>query len=139
LSYGVIASSFYNVSVDKVVAPGETISFYKYELKVGDLVIKEKQNYVSVYSPVKVYENGKYIITMTPERRFYNNNKEPFAEVSIHTKPQGDLYLILASYSKPENIIGIQAIFEPFIVWIWIGCAIMVLGGLHGIFPFKRK
>lgn len=138
-SYGIIASAFYNVSVDKVVAPGETISFYNYDLKVGDLVIKENKNYVSVYSPVKVYENGKYIVTMTPERRFYNNNKEPFAEVSIYTKPQGDLYLILASYSKPENIIGIQAIFEPFIVWIWIGCGIMVLGGLHGIFPFKRK
>lgn len=139
MAYGVIASAFYNVSVDKVVAPGETIPFYKYDLKVGELVIEEKTNYISVYSPVKVYEKGKYIVTMTPERRFYNKSKEPFAEVSIYTKPQGDLYLILASYSKPENIIGIIAIFEPFIVWIWIGCAIMVLGGLHGIFPFRRK
>lgn len=139
MAYGVIASAFYNVSIDKVVAPGETIPFYDYELKVGELVIEENTNYVSVYSPVKVYEKGKYIVTMTPERRFYNNNKEPYAEVSIYTKPQGDLYLILASYSKPENIIGINAIFEPFIVWIWIGCGIMVLGGLHGIFPFGRK
>lgn len=140
LAYGVIASSFYNVSVEKVVTPGETIKFYKYNLQVGDIQFKEYQNYVSAYSPVRVYdENGKYIVTMTPERRFYNNREESFAEVAIYTKLTGDLYLILASYSKPDNIVGIKAVFEPFVVWIWIGCAIMILGALHGIFPFRKR
>lgn len=139
LAYGIIASSFYNKSVDKVVAPGETVAFDEYQLKVGDLNIREYSNYVSVFAPVSIYENGKFLVSMSPERRFYNNNKEPFAEVSIYTRPKGDLYLILASYSKPDNVIGIQAVFEPFVVWIWIGCAIMVLGGLHGIIPFRKK
>lgn len=133
MAYGVIASSFYNENFGKVVSPGATISFSDYDLKVGSLQVRERENYVSVYVPVDVHKDGKYLVTMTPERRFYRNNEEAFAEVAIYTKPYGDLYLILASYSKPDNVIGIQAVFEPFIVWIWVGCGLMVIGGLYAI------
>ncbi len=133
MAYGVIASSFYNVKFGQVVSPGDTISFSDYNLKVGNLEVRERENYVSVYAPVDVHKDGKYLVTMTPERRFYRNHEEAFAEVAIYTKPYGDLYLILASYSKPDNVIGIQAIFEPFIVWIWVGCGLMVIGGLYAI------
>lgn len=133
MAYGVIASSFYNVKFGQVVSPGDTISFSDYNLKVGNLEVRERENYVSVYAPVDVHKDGKYLVTMTPERRFYRNHEEAFAEVAIYTKPYGDLYLILASYSKPDNVIGIQAVFEPFIVWIWVGCGLMVIGGLYAI------
>jgi len=158
MAYGVIASSFYNVKIDKVVSPGSTINMHQslqkslpakeaetltgitpdFELLVGNLKVQEKKNYVSVYAPVDVKKNGTYQVTMTPERRFYKNNEQPFAEVAIRTKAGGDLYLILASYSKPDNVIGIQAIYEPFIVWIWVGCALMVAGGLYTI-SYRRK
>jgi cytochrome c-type biogenesis protein CcmF len=158
MAYGVIASSFYNVKVEKVVSPGSKINMHQslrnslpaeeakiltgitpdFELFVGNLKVQERRNYVSVYAPVDVKKNGRYKVTMTPERRFYKNNEQPFAEVAIHTQAGGDLYLILASYSKPDNVIGIQAIYEPFIVWIWIGCALMVVGGLYTI-SYRRK
>lgn len=139
IAFAVIASSFYRYEIEKVVKPGETFKFGPYTLQVGNFNIEEKRNYVTVMTPTRVFKDDKYIVTIVPERRFYRNNQEAFAEVGIHTIATGDLYLILASYSMNENVIGLQVIWEPFVVWIWIGCAIMVLATLHGVFSRKNE
>ncbi|MCX8084240.1 MAG: cytochrome c biogenesis protein CcsA [Calditerrivibrio sp.] len=139
IAFAVIMSSFYRYEVEKVVKPGEVIQFGPYTLHVGDFKIEERQNYVSVMTPTRVYQSDKYLVTMLPERRFYNNNQEAFAEVGIYTKASGDLYIILASYSMNDQVIGLQVVWEPFVVWIWIGCAIMVLSALHGVYGRKSE
>jgi cytochrome c-type biogenesis protein CcmF len=133
MAYGIIASSFYNIKDEHVVAPGESFSFGQYEMQVGELTVNQSQNFTSVYAPVKVTENGKEIVTVAPERRFYNKREEAWAEVAIYSKLKGDLYFILASYSKPENYIGIQVVYEPLLVWLWIGCAIMCVGAVYTV------
>lgn len=139
IAYGIIASSFFNLQKDVVVAPGEQFEFAGYTLKVGDISFQEMQNYVSAYAPVGVYKGDAKILTLAPERRFYEKNEEAFAEVAINSKLSGDLYLILSSYSKDENYVGIQAVYQPFITWIWIGCVVMVIGGLYGISGRSKK
>ncbi|TCK59388.1 heme lyase CcmF/NrfE family subunit [Seleniivibrio woodruffii] len=139
MAYGIIASSFYNDKKDVTVAPGESFEFSGYTLKVGELAAEERANYVGVYAPVTVFKNGKELMTLAPERRFYEKNEQAFAEVAISSKLHGDLYLILASYSKTENFVGIQAVFQPFIAWVWIGCIVMVIGGLYGATGGKKK
>lgn len=138
IAYGIIASSFYNVQTDKVLAPGEQFNFNGYTLQVADVKFAERENYVSAYAPVRVFKDGKKLFTLAPERRFYAKNKEAFAEVAISSSLKGDLYLILSSYSKDENYVGIQAVYQPLIAWIWIGCIVMVIGGLFGLVGRKK-
>jgi len=139
MAFAVIASSFYRYEIEKVVKPGESFNFGPYTLQVGDFKVVEKENYTSVMTPTRVLKGSNYIVTIIPERRFYNNNQEAFAEVGIYTQPVGDLYIILASYSMNEQVIGLQVVWEPFVVWIWIGCAVMVLSALHGVFGRKSE
>lgn len=133
MAYGIIASSFYNIKDEHVVAPGESFTFGNYEMQVGELTVNQGQNFTSVYAPVTVTENGKKIVTVAPERRFYEKREEAWAEVAIYSKLKGDLYFILASYSKPENYIGIQVVYEPLLVWLWIGCGIMCIGAFYTV------
>lgn len=133
IAFGVIGSAFYKSSTDEVVKENSSIIFDEYKLMVKDLRFEQKVNYVSAFVPVSVYKNGRYIITMKPERRFYKNNENAYAEVAIYTTPLGDLYLILASYDKNQGIVGIQALYHPLVVWIWIGCFVMVLGGIYSL------
>lgn len=139
VSFAVIASSFYRYEMERVVKTGEIFNFGPYTLQVGDFKVVEKENYVSVMTPTRVLKGDHYIVTMIPERRFYKNNQEAFAEVGIYTQAIGDLYIILASYSMNEQVIGLQVVWEPFVVWIWIGCAVMVLSALHGVFGRKSE
>ena len=139
MAYGIIASSFYNSQLDKVVAPGESFKFKDYTLEVAEVKFTERQNYVSAYSPIKVFKDGKKLFTLGPERRFYAKNKEAFAEVAISSSLKGDLYLILSSYSKQENYVGLQVVYQPLISWIWLGCIVMVLGGIFAITGRKKQ
>ncbi|ADD67133.1 cytochrome c assembly protein [Denitrovibrio acetiphilus DSM 12809] len=139
MAYGIIASSFYNYQVDRVLAPGESFKFEEYTLQVADVQFKQRKNYTSAYAPVRVFKDGKKLYTLAPERRFYDKNQEAFAEVAIRSSLKGDLYLILSSYSKNENYVGIQAVYQPLIAWVWIGCIVMVLGGIYGISGRKKQ
>jgi len=139
MAYGIIASSFYSQQSDQVLAPGDSFQFKDYTLQVTDIKFSERENYVSAYAPVAVIKNGKKLFTLAPERRFYQKNEEAFAEVAIRSTLKGDLYLILSSYSKVENYIGIQAVYQPIIAWIWIGCVLMCIGGFYGISGRKPK
>lgn len=139
IAYGVVASSFYNDKKDVVVAPGQSFEFAGYTMQAGDISFQKMQNYVSAYVPVTVYKGSKEVLTLAPQRRFYEKNQEAFAEVAISSTPSADLYLILSSYSKTENIVGIQAVYQPLIMWIWIGCVVMVIGGLYTISGRSKK
>jgi cytochrome c-type biogenesis protein CcmF len=160
ISFGVITSAFYKHQMEEVVLPGDKIKLAGYELKIGNLVVAKEVNYLTIYVPTKVYKNGKYLVTMKPEKRFYNNNENAFAEVAIRTTPLGDLYLILSSFQIPKSAypvldnfylssdrkivietygLGIHVVYEPFILWIWIGCFIMVLGGFYGLFGRNKS
>ncbi|MGA1862355.1 heme lyase CcmF/NrfE family subunit [Deferribacter thermophilus] len=139
MAFGVIGSAFYKSYTDEVVKENSSIIFDEYKLIVKDLRFEQKINYVSAFVPVSVYKDGRYIITMKPERRFYKNNEHAYAEVAVYTTILGDLYLILASYDKNQGIVGIQAIYHPLVVWIWIGCFIMVVGGIYSLSDKKGK
>jgi cytochrome c-type biogenesis protein CcmF len=139
MAYGIIASSFYNSQVDKVVAPGESFEFQGHTLQVSDIRFRQGGNYTSAYAPVAVIKDGKKLYTLAPERRFYAKNKEAFAEVAIRSTLAGDMYLILSSYSKDENYVGIQAVYQPLIAWVWLGCIVMIIGGLYGFSGRKKQ
>jgi len=139
MGLGIVFSSFYQRQAETVINQGQSIQFDRYILDVGNIKFKEFVNYVSAYVPVKVYKENKYIVTLNPERRFYKNREESFGEVAIYSKISHDLYLILASYSKPENYVGLQVIIQPFISFVWIGFLIIVIGGIINFLPIRSK
>lgn len=139
MGLGVVFSSFYQRQAETVINQGQSIQFDRYILDVKNIEFKEFTNYVSAYVPIKVYKNNKYIITLKPERRFYNNREESFGEVAIYSNISHDLYVILASYSKPENYVGLQIIIQPLISLIWIGFVIMILGGVINFIPVRTN
>ncbi len=139
MGIGVVFSSFYQRQAETVINQEQTIQFDKYILDVGDIKFQEYSNYISAYVPVRVKNRDKYIVTLMPERRFYKSREESFGEVAIHSTLSHDLYIILASYSKPENYIGLQIIIHPFISLVWIGFGIMVIGGIINFLPIKTN
>ncbi len=139
MGLGIVFSSFYQRQAETVINQGQSIQFDRYILDVGNIKFKEFVNYVSAYVPVKVYKENKYIVTLNPERRFYKNREESFGEVAIYSKISHDLYLILASYSKPENYVGLQVIIQPLISFVWIGFLIIVIGGIINFLPIRSN
>jgi cytochrome c-type biogenesis protein CcmF len=145
VALGVIFSALFSYqSAATTVAPYGTLSFGPYDLKFETVEREEVNNYVASYVPVEVSKDGEFVTTLYPEIRSYYmyndelrkvalDEKRPFAEVAYQSMWHGDLYLILEGYDLGRGIINIKAIFQPLIIWIWVGSIVMCIGGLYGL------
>jgi len=63
-----------------------------------------------------------------------NPTFEPSTEVGIHTTAKQDVYVVLAGIIG-DNVASLSITFNPLVVWVWIGGALMALGGLIVMWP----
>ncbi|MDR2884177.1 MAG: cytochrome c biogenesis protein CcsA [Deferribacteraceae bacterium] len=142
LAFGVIYSSFYTDSTDILTSPNANISFHGYDIAVGELHHAQGENYRSDIIPLDIYKESKFKTKLFPEIREYSNNDNIFGEVAYHSAAGGDLYFILQGYDMRRNMIRFQILFQPLIIWIWIGCVIMCIGAIYGVsqaLPVAKK
>ena len=139
MAFGITMSAFYNKHVDEIVPQDSIMGLDNYVFEVGKIHTEKGANYISHYIPIKIYKDDTFISTAHPEMREYHGEENIFAEVSYYSMFHGDLYFILSGFDLGANQVRVQAIFQPFIAWIWAGCAMMVIGGLYGIFNFRRQ
>jgi cytochrome c-type biogenesis protein CcmF len=59
---------------------------------------------------------------------------EPSTEVGIQTSARQDVYLVLAGIVA-DNTASLSITFNPLVVWVWVGGALMALGGLIVMWP----
>jgi cytochrome c-type biogenesis protein CcmF len=133
MAFGVIYSALYSDNSEFVVSPGESVQFGEYTVNVGEVEHADGDNWHSDFASLDVNVGDKYLTSLYPEMRLYNNKQDNyFAEVAYHSMAKGDLYSILQGYDTGQNIIRISLIFQPLIIWIWIGCVLMCIGAVYG-------
>ena len=100
------AGAGFNRDVQKEMGPGESVEIGSYSLdaRAGDRTTTI-QTTASAVAVMKVYQNGKLIDTLLPERRFYKAKEEPTTEVALAVQPQrGPLRrACLASRHRPRR------------------------------------
>jgi cytochrome c-type biogenesis protein CcmF len=134
LAFGVIYSAFYQTELEKNTTFSSTLEFGRYSISVGELAQEETLNYQSDYIPLHVEANGAFLTNLYPELRVYNNHSEDvIGEVAYYSLPRGDIYAILQGYDTGKNLVGLKIIFQPLIVWIWVGSILMCLGGIYAV------
>jgi cytochrome c-type biogenesis protein CcmF len=133
LAFGVIYSSFYAVEIDLLTSQGATIQFQGYDIQVGDMQHQQRENYHADILPLDIYEGNEFQAKIFPEIREYANDDNIFGEVAYYSTVKGDLYFVLQGYDLRRDIVRFQLLFQPLIIWIWIGCVIMCIGAIYGV------
>ena len=59
---------------------------------------------------------------------------EPSTEVGIATTAKQDVYVVLAGIVG-DNVASLSITFNPLVVWVWVGGALMAIGGLIVMWP----
>jgi len=88
---------------------------------------------------VSVYENGKFLGQVTPEKNLYFSSNQPMTEVAVRTTPKEDLYVILAGWQVGGETVTLKVFLNPLIVWLWIGGAVLILGAIIAMWPDPRE
>ena len=139
LYIGIMGSKGYFQLESESMTLGESMEVGKFQLTMKDSFEKEYPNYLRTGVIFDVEKNGKQIGTMEPARHYYfkTGQGEPETiESAIRHFGMNDLYIALGSIPpniKTGGVVNVQVYYNPLIGVVWIGVAVMVLGGIVAI------
>ncbi|MEP3055073.1 heme lyase CcmF/NrfE family subunit [Ascidiaceihabitans sp.] len=113
----------------RVAQIGEPFNVGAYTLTLNGVEEFEGPNYLSTMGLVTLAQNGREIAQLRPEKRIYPVAQMPTTEAAIDYDLARDVYVVIGD---PQAAGGwaIRTYIKPLTNWIWIGCALMALGGL---------
>jgi cytochrome c-type biogenesis protein CcmF len=134
---GVAMSSIYRVEEMHTISIGESFSIGPYTLRYDAAEDRSDDHMARMVATLTVFENGKEIAQIAPEKRFYRKPEQPATEVDFRTTWRDDLYVILGSI-EPEKTATFQAYINPMVVWLWIGGFVIIAGTGICILPTRK-
>ncbi|HZC22623.1 MAG TPA: cytochrome c-type biogenesis CcmF C-terminal domain-containing protein, partial [Candidatus Binatia bacterium] len=112
---------------EKGLAYGDHMRIGSFDLVCRSYTQDDNPNYSSEWAIMDVYQNGKMIDTLTPQRLFYKASQQASTKPDIRSTLKEDLYLVYEGQNENGQPI-IRAHLNPLVMWIWLGVWI-ILGG----------
>jgi cytochrome c-type biogenesis protein CcmF len=114
-----------------LLRPGEGLVVAGYRLDFMGLRGERDVAREAVIADLDVRGPGGAVGVMSPARHTYHSHPDqPTSEVAIDRGFGGDLFLILGETDEEGDAAVIRAVVNPLVAWIWIGAALLVLGGV---------
>ncbi|WP_300542241.1 heme lyase CcmF/NrfE family subunit [Maricaulis sp.] len=136
--FAITGVSAWKQETSAFMMPGQSLQLGGYTLTLDDVRRTERANFVSEEGAFSVTRGQRDLGGLVAERRFYPVRQMSTTESAIRTRATGDLYVTLGEPS-PERGWPVHAYIYPFAMWLWIGSAILALGGLLSIADRGRR
>lgn len=136
IAMGIIGSQNYDLETMKTVKLGESIEIKDYKIVYEKLDQRKEGINDIIYADLRVFQNGKPLGIVQPEKVFYGNWEQPSSEPAIINSWKEDLYLVLSAWEDDGRGTFIVKI-NPMMNWLWLGSIILVIGSLFAIWDGK--
>ena len=139
---GIMGSKGYFLHKEESLKLGDSMEVGAYQLTMKDTFEEEHENYLRRGVVFDVEKNGRQVTTMKPARHYYHQAKQEedgeqgTIESAIHAIGLNDLYTALGPLPAKidtDTDINVAIYHNPLIKVVWIGVAVMVLGGIIAI------
>ncbi len=137
LAIGVVASSFYAVQRDVVLAPGETaqLSGYTFEYTGFNETILADRDEVS--ATFNVSKDGRFVGEMEAQRAFYRNFRIGATRAGIRSTPLEDFYIVPSEFGENGRAV-FRVYVNPLVWWMWASGFFFVVGTLFALSPRRQ-
>ncbi|QXT41001.1 heme lyase CcmF/NrfE family subunit [Gymnodinialimonas ceratoperidinii] len=130
---GFVGSSAWKSEQIVFVTPGTEVAIAGFDVRFEGVERVVGPNYVANRGTLTVELDGEYVTTLNPERRSYPVSQYSTTESAIRSNMAGDLYASLAeaanAQAEARGAWTLRILYEPLVNFIWIGSAMLVLGG----------
>jgi cytochrome c-type biogenesis protein CcmF len=148
---GIAAVSAWEVEDIRLARPGDVIPLGPYEVRfeaverlpigadfaavacgtTAETVLKgaEPRNFETVFGRFRLLRDGELVSHLCPEKRVYPVQRMPTTEAAIDSGLGRDVYLVLGDQNA-DGAWAVRSYLKPLVNWIWLGAAVMGLGGL---------
>lgn len=134
VAIGVLGAGVWRSEQVLFMNPGGTVSAGGYEVTLKTVVQEPGPNYLSETAIFNVSRGGKWLRSLSAERRFYPVRGMQTTEAGIWTSLKGDLYMAIGEQNEEFGLV-VRAWYNPFAVWLWIGAGLMAFGGAIAALP----
>ena len=135
LAIGITASSNLAEQTQVTLRTGQSTVFADRTLRYAGLETDQQAQRTVLTARVDVSGSGQ----LTPRMNLYPAATEPIGSPSIHRGVLRDLYASVISLQDDGNSATFRFYRNPGINWLWIGGAVMALGGAAAAWPARRR
>jgi cytochrome c-type biogenesis protein CcmF len=121
------SGSAFNQEKEMEMGYGDKMDIGSYQLVCRSYTQDDNANQFTEWAILDVYQGGKKIDSMTPQRIVYHASNQPSTKPDIRSTFKEDLYLVYEGQNDKGQPV-IKAHVNPMVIWIWIGAFVMVLG-----------
>ena len=119
----------YKEEADLSIKPGQTVEHAGISFTVNKLEEVSGPNYEAVQAEVVMARDGKQIAIRYPQKRMYRVQKNAMTEAGIDANWNRDLFVAMGE-PLGDGAWSFRLQYKPMVRFIWLGAAIMALGGL---------
>ncbi|HVI34376.1 heme lyase CcmF/NrfE family subunit [Phenylobacterium sp.] len=129
---GAVFETSWKVEAAEALPIGGALDAGAYHVVLQDVVGVEGPNYDAERAQLSVTRNGRPICAPSPERRFYPAGGQSTSEVGICYQGLSHVYVVLGERrgGGEAPVWLVRAYWNPWATLIFLGPAIMALGGL---------
>jgi cytochrome c-type biogenesis protein CcmF len=125
---GIVAVTAWRQEVILAMKPNDRVAIAGFDVVFDGEAPRTGPNYRAESGRFLVSSRGRMIATLLSEKRIFQPGNQPTTEAGIRSFPSGDLYVVMGD-PAPEGGRVVRVYFNPLVSCIWLGAAIMFLGG----------
>lgn len=130
MALAVAFSGPYKIEGEGTLHQGESMQVGDYLITNGKLTQERSRAVLAYKAELTVTRDGRTIGVVHPERRWYPNSRNSFAEVAVIPGLGDEIYTTLLGYDGKDGSVTISASVNPLVNWLWIGGTLMSLAPL---------
>ena len=138
LIFGIAGVSAFNTDRPVFMQEGESTRFAGFDITLSGVERVVAENYVADAAQLSIVRNGREIDRLVAERRFYPVRGMQTTEAAIRATMLGDLYITIGARDEARGW-PVQLRRFPLAVWLWMGGALIALGGAVALSDRGRR
>ncbi len=140
VALGIALTSAFSIERDLRMDPGSKIELGEYQFELQGFTETKGPNYQSTSGTVHVYDKtNREIAILYPEKRIYTVQTMPMTEAAVDTGLFRDLYVAMGDPIPGTDGWAMRVYYKPFILWLWLGAAVMACGGLLALLDSRYR
>jgi len=134
----IAVSSTMGVSKEVQLRRGESFRVGAYTLTFERAESLSEPHRQSLVAWIAVRRGERDLGTLSPRMNQYESQREPIGTPAVRTSLTEDLYLSIMNVDVAGQNLGLLAMVNPMVGWIWVATGIMALGGILALVPRRR-
>ncbi len=132
IALGIVGMEFLQIKSQISLSPGENFSFSKFSVKYDHADQSKTDELQSFTAFLIISDKSGNIVTIQPRRDYFYKYDQEITHPGTCGTLAGEFYSVLESSESKDSQSAKNFTFyyNPLVIWLWIGCILMSLGGI---------